>query len=89
MTRLSLIAEFTKDFKASVPLAAITPWPVVVALALVGWLIQLAGHVVWEKRSPAFVRNLVQALVGPLYFVAILLGDWPASREAPQPERAA
>ncbi len=76
-------------FALCFPLAAITPWPVVVALALVGWLIQLAGHVVWEKRSPAFVRNLVQALVGPLYFVAILLGDWPASREAPQPERAA
>lgn len=71
------------------PLAAVVPWPAVVAIALVGWLIQLAGHVVWEKRSPAFLRNLVQALVGPLYFVAILLGDWPVVREAPQPERAA
>jgi uncharacterized membrane protein YGL010W len=57
---------------------------VVVAVALVGWLVQLAGHVVWEKRSPAFLRNLLQALVGPLFFVALLTGDWknaPASAE--------
>lgn len=75
-------------FALCFPLAAITSWPVVVALAVVGWLVQLAGHAVWEKRSPAFMRNLVQALVGPLYFVAILLGDWQAGREAPQAERA-
>lgn len=67
------------------PLAWVTPWPVVVAIALVAWLIQLAGHVVWEKRSPAFVRNLVQALVGPLFFVAIALGRWPQERPAPHP----
>lgn len=71
------------------PLAAIVSWPVVVAIAVVAWLIQLAGHMVWEKRSPAFVRNLLQALVGPLYFVAILLGDWRMATEAPRPERAA
>ncbi|SRR5690606_8864090 len=71
------------------PLAAVASWQLVVGLAVVGWVIQLAGHAVWEKRSPAFFRNLVQALVGPLYFVAILLGDWPALQKAPQPERAA
>lgn len=75
-------------FALCFPLAAVTPWPAVVAIAALGWLIQLAGHAVWEKRSPAFLRNLVQALVGPLYFVAILLGDWPLARGAPQPERA-
>ncbi len=62
------------------PLAAVTPWPVVVAVAVAGWVIQLLGHVVWEKRSPAFLRNLLQALVGPLFFVAVLLGDWPQRR---------
>ncbi|AKU90100.1 DUF962 domain-containing protein [Vulgatibacter incomptus] len=64
------------------PLAAISPWPVVVGIALVGWLVQLAGHVVWEKRSPAFLRNLLQALVGPLFFVASLTGDWPEKRKS-------
>jgi uncharacterized membrane protein YGL010W len=58
------------------PLARMTPWPVVVGIAIVGWLIQLAGHAVWEKKSPAFLTNLLQALVGPLFFLACLTGDW-------------
>lgn len=52
---------------------------VVVAIALFGWLVQLAGHVVWEKKSPAFLRNLLQALVGPMFFVALITGDWKLS----------
>jgi uncharacterized membrane protein YGL010W len=59
-----------------IALAHITPVPVVIALAVVGWLIQLAGHVVWEKAQPAFLTNLLQALIGPIYFVAVLVGDW-------------
>jgi uncharacterized membrane protein YGL010W len=52
------------------------PWQGVVAIAIAAWVIQLAGHAVWEKRSPAFLTNLLQALVGPLFFVALLTGDW-------------
>jgi len=50
----------------------------IVGLAVLGWVVQLAGHAVWEKKSPAFVRNLVQALVGPIYFLALLTGQWQA-----------
>ncbi len=60
------------------PLGWITPRWLVVTLAVCAWLVQLAGHVVWEKRQPAFFRNLLQALVGPLFFVAVLTGDWPS-----------
>jgi uncharacterized membrane protein YGL010W len=60
------------------PLGWFAPWPVVVTFAVVGWLIQLAGHSVWEKNRPAFLTNMLQALVGPLFFAAVLLGDWPA-----------
>ncbi len=60
------------------PVADRVSAPVVVALAVIAWVVQLAGHAVWEKRSPAFLRNLMQALVGPLFFVAILLRAWPA-----------
>ena len=56
-------------------LAEVTPVWVVIALAVAGWLVQLAGHVVWEKKSPAFLRNLLQALIGPIYFLALLTGD--------------
>jgi len=48
----------------------------VVGIAVSGWLIQLAGHAVWEKKSPSFLTNLVHALVGPLFFVALLTGDY-------------
>ena len=66
-----------------VALGRVTPWQVVVAVAAAGWLIQLAGHSVWEKKSPSFLRNLVHALVGPAFFIAKLFGDWPAKAAAP------
>jgi uncharacterized membrane protein YGL010W len=56
------------------PLAAVTPKPVVVAVAIIGWLVQLAGHSVFEKNRPAFTKNMMQALIGPLFFVAVLIG---------------
>ena len=56
------------------PVARQLPWWSVVAIAIVGWLVQLAGHVVWEKKQPSFLTNLVHALVGPLFFVAVLFG---------------
>ena len=64
-------------YGACFPIGWVTPAWLVVAIAIGGWLVQLAGHVVWEKNSPAFVRNLVQAIVGPIFFVAIFTGDWP------------
>jgi uncharacterized membrane protein YGL010W len=80
--RLGLILAVL--FGLCLPLAAVVPKPAVIAIAAVGWLVQLAGHVVWEKRQPAFLRNLLQALVGPLYFVALLTGDWKVDGSAAQ-----
>lgn len=71
-------AIMTVLFGLCLPLAAVTPWWVEVALAVAGWGIQLAGHSVWEKNRPAFLKNIGHALIGPLFFVAILTGDWPA-----------
>jgi uncharacterized membrane protein YGL010W len=62
-------------------IAPMTPRWAVVALAAGGWLIQLAGHVIWEKNQPAFLKNLLQALVGPLFFAAVLTGEWPRRSE--------
>ena len=52
------------------------PLPVWVSVALfvVGWIFQFIGHYVYEKRSPAFYRNLVHLLVGPLWIVAKAVG---------------
>ncbi len=63
-------------------LAPLTPRSAVVALAVVGWVVQLAGHRIWEKNRPAFADNLLQALVGPVFFVATAIGAWPERRSS-------
>lgn len=46
-----------------------------VALFVGGWIFQFIGHGKYEKRSPAFLRNLVQLLVGPYWvWVKLLRG---------------
>jgi len=35
-----------------------------------GWVFQIIGHSVFEKRRPALVDNLFQLLIGPIYLVA-------------------
>ena len=36
---------------------------------IIGWIFQGIGHGVYEKRSPAFTRNLVHLLIGPLFLL--------------------
>jgi len=45
--------------------------PVLVGLGLFvgGWLVQFVGHAAFEKRSPAFLKNLLHLLVGPAWLV--------------------
>jgi uncharacterized membrane protein YGL010W len=57
--------------------APYVPWQLVVALWLVGWITQLAGHLVWEKRRPSFFANYAQMYIGPIFYLSLLLGDWP------------
>jgi uncharacterized membrane protein YGL010W len=62
---------------ASVALAAAgraLPVPAAVALFAAGWVFQFVGHYVYEKRSPAFYRNLAHLLVGPLWILAKVSG---------------
>ncbi len=35
-----------------------------------GWVFQLIGHGVYEKRRPALVDNLFQMIIGPFFLVA-------------------
>lgn len=36
-------------------------------LFVLGWVFQFVGHGVYEKRAPAFSKNLTHLLVGPLW----------------------
>jgi uncharacterized membrane protein YGL010W len=50
------------------------PMAAAVALFVLGWVFQFIGHYVYEKRSPAFYRNLAHLLVGPLWILAKATG---------------
>ncbi len=34
-----------------------------------GWLFQGIGHAIYEKHSPAFFKNLIHLLIGPLFIL--------------------
>lgn len=73
------------------PIGRLLPVWAVIAIAAGGWLIQLAGHTIWEKKSPSFFTNLVHALVGVMFFVALLTGDYslkPTQVAPPSASRA-
>ena len=48
--------------------------PVAVVIFLLGWVLQFVGHYVYEKKSPAFFRNVTHLLVGPLWILAKAIG---------------
>jgi uncharacterized membrane protein YGL010W len=75
------------SFAGMLALGWVTPGWTVIAIGVIGWAIQMAGHFVWEKKAPNFTRNAIQALVGPIYFLALATGDWrmpEASAESPR-----
>jgi uncharacterized membrane protein YGL010W len=39
------------------------------ALFILGWIFQFIGHKVYEHKNPAFFRNFVHLLVGPLWIL--------------------
>ena len=54
--------------------ARMLAWQANLGLFVVGWALQFVGHGVYEKRSPAFFRNLAHLLVGPLWVLNHFLG---------------
>jgi uncharacterized membrane protein YGL010W len=45
------------------------PMWLLIALFVLGWVSQFVGHSAYEKNQPAFFRNLVHLLIGPLWIV--------------------
>jgi uncharacterized membrane protein YGL010W len=44
--------------------------PGLIVLFALGWIFQGVGHAVYEKRSPAFFKNVTHLLIGPLWIFA-------------------
>ena len=49
------------------------PAPWLWVLFVVGWIFQLVGHYKYEKKSPAFLKNIEHLLIGPLWVFSRLL----------------
>jgi len=62
-------------------LGAAMPMWLNVVLFVLGWIFQFIGHSVYEKRQPAFFRNFLHLLVGPLWILNDLI---PVVKGAPQ-----
>ncbi len=41
---------------------------------VVGWIFQFVGHLGYEKKSPAFLKNAGHLLVGPLWVLEAAMG---------------
>jgi uncharacterized membrane protein YGL010W len=49
------------------------------AAFVVGWILQGIGHARFERRSPAFFKNLVHLMVGPVFLLNEALGIRPVA----------
>jgi uncharacterized membrane protein YGL010W len=58
-----LLAELFRDVDGLIIIA--------IGIFVVGWIIQFIGHY-YEKAKPAFVDDLSQFLIGPLFLMAEL-----------------
>lgn len=62
---LFMLACFAGFYVAAQYMSMIILWSVFI----VGWILQLLGHVIFEKEKPSFVDNLVHLLIGPLWIL--------------------
>jgi uncharacterized membrane protein YGL010W len=50
------------------------PLPLLWSLFILGWIFQFVGHYHYEKKSPAFMKNVEHLLIGPLWVFARFVG---------------
>ena len=64
----------TSFIAVSAIVAARVPGWTSAAAFLIGWAFQFYGHAVYEKKSPAFAKNLTHLLIGPAWVATELAG---------------
>jgi len=57
----------------------VADWRVGLAAFVAGWIFQGIGHARYERKSPAFFKNLLHLLVGPIFLWNELLRVRPVS----------
>lgn len=81
---LAMLWHLTLDWKLTAPYALCTlgmyflgraiPVPALLVILAVGLVAQFVGHAVYEKKQPAFAKNLEHILIGPYWIFARLIG---------------
>lgn len=85
LTALSVVYYLTLDVRFAVGMLAfvaacdgvsrllwtigLDPWKVGVAAFVVGWIFQGIGHARYERKAPAFLKNVVHLMVGPIFLI--------------------
>jgi uncharacterized membrane protein YGL010W len=81
---IGLAVYFYLDWKLAIPfgfvllsfyfLGRTLSTPVCWFLFISGWILQGIGHYVYEKNSPAFLKNFIHIFIGPIWIFAKILG---------------
>jgi uncharacterized membrane protein YGL010W len=48
-------------------------------LQILGWVFQLGGHYLYEKKSPAFLTTLEHLFIGPMWIFSWIIGYYKPS----------
>jgi uncharacterized membrane protein YGL010W len=62
-------------------------WQLCVTVFIAGWILQFVGHGAYEKRAPAFYKNAVHLIVGPLWVLNYLVRVRKEKARAPASAR--
>jgi uncharacterized membrane protein YGL010W len=75
----AVIYYLTLEWRLAIPMLIVSiefyligawlPMSINVALFILGWIFQFIGHIVYEHKQPAFFRNVVHLLIGPLWIL--------------------
>lgn len=81
------------DFKLGIPFALFVylnyllsrhvPMNYLIAIQVMGWILQLGGHIAYEKKSPAFLSSIEHLFIGPMWIFA-----WAIGYYSPSPQKA-
>ena len=55
------------------------PLSILIPLQIAGWVFQLGGHFVYEKKSPAFLTSVEHIFIGPMWIFAWVIGYYKPS----------
>jgi uncharacterized membrane protein YGL010W len=76
---LAVIYYLTLEWRLAIPMLIVSiafyllgvwmPMSWNVTLFILGWIFQFIGHSVYEHKQPAFCRNVMHLLIGPLWIL--------------------